>query len=103
MLPGLFLVSGAAAFRTKRLGFYALRAGITYASEAAVDFADQSMEAVSYYAILASTELAAERGAYPSFPGSKWDRGLLPIDTVPLLAEERGEPVTVSLGSTTHS
>ena len=58
--------------------------GIGYASEAAVAFADSSMEAISYYAILASTELAQERGAYPSFAGSKWDRGLLPIDTVPL-------------------
>ena len=76
------------------------KVGIGYASEAAVDFADQSMEAISYYAILASTELAAERGAYPSFPGSKWDRGLLPIDTIPLLSEERGETVAVSLSST---
>ena len=74
--------------------------GIGYASEAAVAFADSSMEAISYYAILASTELAKERGPYPSFAGSKWDRGLLPIDTVPLLAEERGEPVDVDLGST---
>jgi len=74
--------------------------GIGYASEAAVAFADSSMEALSYYAILASTELARERGPYPSFAGSKWDRGLLPIDTVPLLAEERGELVDVDLGST---
>ena len=73
--------------------------GIGYASEAAVDFADASMEAISYYAILASTELARERGAYPSFPGSKWDRGLLPIDTVSLLSQERGETVEVDLGS----
>ena len=74
--------------------------GIGYASEAAVAFADSSMEAISYYAILASTELAQERGRYPSFAGSKWDRGLLPIDTVPRLAEERGEPVDVDLGTT---
>ena len=53
------------------------------------------MEAIAYYAILASTELAKERGPYPCYTGSKWDRGLLPIDTVPLLAEERGEPVDV--------
>jgi len=66
------------------------RLGISYASQEAVEFADRSMEAVSYYAILASTELAAERGPYPSYRGSKWDRGLLPIDTVRLLAEERG-------------
>jgi ribonucleoside-diphosphate reductase alpha chain len=74
--------------------------GIGYASEEAVHFADSSMEAISYYAILASTELAKERGPYPSFAGSKWDRGLLPIDTVSLLAEERGEPVDVHLGMT---
>jgi ribonucleoside-diphosphate reductase alpha chain len=73
--------------------------GIGYASEAAVAFADQSMEAISYYAILASTGLARERGAYPSFPGSKWDRGLIPLDTVPLLAEERGEAVAVDLAA----
>jgi ribonucleoside-diphosphate reductase alpha chain len=74
--------------------------GIGYASEEAVAFADASMEAISYAAILASTELAKERGAYPSYPGSKWDRGLLPIDTVQLLSEERGEPVQVDLGMT---
>jgi ribonucleoside-diphosphate reductase alpha chain len=73
--------------------------GIGYASEEAVAFADQSMEAISSYAILASTELARERGAYPSFAGSKWDRGLLPIDTAALLAEERGEPVAVDPGA----
>lgn len=74
--------------------------GVGYASEEAVAFADASMEAISYYAILASTELARERGAYPSFPGSKWDRGFLPIDTVPMLSKERGETVEVDLGST---
>lgn len=74
--------------------------GIGYASEEAVAFADRSMEAISYYAILASTELAKERGPYPSFAGSKWDRGLLPIDTVALLAEERGEQIEVDLGTT---
>ncbi len=63
---------------------------ISYASPEAVKFADESMEAISYYAILASTELAAERGAYSSYQGSKWDRGLLPIDTLRLLGEERG-------------
>ncbi|MDE1170439.1 MAG: ribonucleoside-diphosphate reductase subunit alpha [Verrucomicrobium sp.] len=62
---------------------------IPYASQAAVDFADRSMEAISYYAILSSSELAAERGAYQSFKGSKWDRGLLPIDTLKLLEKER--------------
>jgi ribonucleoside-diphosphate reductase alpha chain len=66
---------------------------ISYASHEAVAFADKSMEMISYYAILASTELAEERGPYPTFKGSKWDRGLLPIDTVDLLEKERGVPV----------
>ncbi len=73
---------------------------ISYASEAAVTFADTSMEAISYFAILASSELAAERGAYESFTGSKWDRGLLPIDTIDLLEQERGIPVTMDRSST---
>jgi ribonucleoside-diphosphate reductase alpha chain len=70
--------------------------GTSYASEEAVTFADRSMEAVSYYALLASSELAKERGVYPSYAGSKWDRGLLPIDTIDLLAQERGEEIQVS-------
>lgn len=64
--------------------------GISYASQEAVKFADESMEAISYFAILASSELAKERGTYQSYKGSKWDRGLLPIDTLELLQEERG-------------
>ena len=64
--------------------------GISYASEEAVEFADRSMEAISWYAIMASSRLAEERGTYSSYEGSKWDRGLLPIDTVQLLQEERG-------------
>jgi ribonucleoside-diphosphate reductase alpha chain len=68
---------------------------ISYASHGAVEFADRSMEMISYYAILASTELAKERGAYPSYAGSKWSRGLLPIDTLDLLEKERGEKVDV--------
>ncbi len=64
--------------------------GIGYASPRAVEFADESMELISYYAILASTDLARERGAYSTFKGSKWDRGLLPIDTLKILIEERG-------------
>ena len=63
---------------------------ISYASYEAVQFADTSMEMISYYAILASSELAKEKGAYPSYKGSKWDRGLLPIDTNALLEKERG-------------
>jgi ribonucleoside-diphosphate reductase alpha chain len=72
---------------------HALR--MSYASEAAVEFADRSMEAISYFAILASSELARERGRYPSYAGSKWDRGMLPIDTLNLLEEQRGVPVPV--------
>jgi ribonucleoside-diphosphate reductase alpha chain len=64
--------------------------GVPYASEAAVDFADRSMEAVCYHAYWASTDLAAERGRYSSYHGSLWDRGILPIDSVDLLAEQRG-------------
>lgn len=61
-----------------------------YASKEAVQFADTSTEAVCYYAYLASTELAEERGVYSSYKGSLWDRGILPQDTLKLLAEERG-------------
>ncbi len=63
---------------------------ISYASHEAIEFADKAMEMISYYAILASSELAKERGAYESYKGSKWDRGLLPIDTLDLLQSERG-------------
>jgi len=66
-----------------------------YASEAAVDFADRSMEAVCYYAYWASTELAQERGRYASYPGSLWDRGVLPQDSIRLLRDERGGYVDV--------
>lgn len=71
------------------------RMNFSYASPEAVEFADRSMEAISYYAILASSELAAERGPYSSYAGSKWDRGLLPIDTMDLLEQERGVPIDV--------
>ena len=63
---------------------------IPYASKAAVEFADRSMEAVSYYAIQASTELAEARGCYSSFQGSLWSRGILPCDSMALLQEQRG-------------
>jgi ribonucleoside-diphosphate reductase alpha chain len=63
---------------------------VPFASDKAVQFADVSMEAVCYYAYLASTELAEERGRYQSYEGSLWDRGILPQDSVKLLAEERG-------------
>jgi ribonucleoside-diphosphate reductase alpha chain len=73
---------------------------LTYASDAAVEFADRSMEAVSYYAIWASTELAAERGRYSSYEGSLWSRGILPLDSMKLLAEERGGYLEVDSSST---
>lgn len=68
---------------------------ISYASHEAVKFADESMEMISYYAILSSSELAAERGPYSTYKGSKWDQGLLPYDTLDLLQEERGESIEV--------
>lgn len=64
---------------------------LPYASEGAVRFADESMEVISYYAISASVDLAAERGRYASFEGSLWSKGCLPIDSLELLAQERGE------------
>ncbi|MGH8744551.1 MAG: ribonucleoside-diphosphate reductase subunit alpha, partial [Burkholderiales bacterium] len=73
---------------------------VPYASEAAIEFADRSMEAVAYCAYWASTELAAERGRYPSYRGSLWDRGILPQDTLKLLADERGGHVEVDQSST---
>lgn len=68
---------------------------LNFASEEAVDFADTSTELLAYSAISASKELAKERGAYPTFKGSKWDRGILPLDTLDLLAAERGQPIPV--------
>ncbi len=77
---------------------YELR--IPYASQAAIEFADQSMEAISYYAYWASTELARERGTYSSYRGSLWDQGILPLDTLDLLAKARGGYVEVDRSST---
>ncbi len=68
---------------------YAL--GIDYTSQAAVDFADTSMELISYYAIDASCELALERGKYSSYEGSLWSKGILPIDSISLLQQARGQ------------
>ena len=62
-----------------------------YSSGEAVEFADRSMEAVSYYAIKASSNLAKERGTYSSYEGSLWSQGVLPIDSVAYLKENRGE------------
>ena len=72
--------------------------GIPFASEAAVEFNDEAMEAIAYYAYEASSEIAAERGTYSTYKGSKWDRGLLPQDTVDLLEQERGVKVDVPRG-----
>ncbi|MBE0588172.1 MAG: ribonucleoside-diphosphate reductase subunit alpha [Hydrogenophaga sp.] len=76
---------------------YELR--IPYASNEAVEFADRSMEAVCYHAYWASTELARERGRYASYKGSLWDQGILPPDTLDLLAQERGGYVDVDRSS----
>lgn len=72
---------------------YELR--IPYSSDAAVTFADESMEAICYYAYWASTELARERGTYSSYEGSLWSKGILPLDSLELLAKERGGYVEV--------
>ncbi|HCC62834.1 MAG TPA: ribonucleoside-diphosphate reductase subunit alpha [Pseudomonas sp.] len=64
---------------------------IPYGSDAAIDFADKSMEAVSYYAIQASCDLADERGAYETFQGSLWSQGILPLDSQQILIEARGQ------------
>ncbi|GDX58698.1 ribonucleoside-diphosphate reductase [Comamonadaceae bacterium] len=76
---------------------YELR--IPYASDAAVTFADHSMEAICYYAYWASTDLARERGRYSTYKGSLWDRGIMPIDTLDMLAEQRGGYVDVDRSS----
>ena len=73
---------------------------IAYASQEAVEFADQSMEAICYYAYWASTELSKERGQYSSYKGSLWDQGILPLDTIDLLARERGGYVEVDRSAT---
>jgi ribonucleoside-diphosphate reductase alpha chain len=77
---------------------YELR--IPYASNAAVEFADRSMEAISYYAYWASTELARERGKYHSYKGSLWDKGVLPLDTLDMLSNARGGYVEVDRSAT---
>ena len=77
------------------------RQHIAYGSAEAVEFADRSMEAISYYAIKSSCELARERGAYPSFAGSLWSQGVLPIDSLRNMAELRGsEYIEVDLSDT---
>ena len=71
---------------------------INFDSPKAVEFADESMELISYHAILGSSKLSKERGAYKSFKGSKWDRGIFPADTIDLLEEERGRKIDVKRG-----
>jgi len=73
---------------------------IPYCSEQAIEFADQSMEAVSYYAIQASTHLAEERGTYSSFPCSLWSQGVLPIDSLKNLKDARGDYLQQDMSST---
>jgi ribonucleoside-diphosphate reductase alpha chain len=72
--------------------------GINYDSEEAVRFSDESLEAVAYHSYLSSSELAKERGFYETYHGSKWERGLLPQDTIDLLEKERGETIPVPRG-----
>jgi ribonucleoside-diphosphate reductase alpha chain len=73
---------------------------IPYGSQAAVEFADRSMEAIAYTAYSASADLAEERGAYSTFKGSLWDRGILPFDTLKVLADERGGYVECDMSTT---
>jgi len=74
------------------------RKGLPFDSEEAVQFNDEFMEAVAFYAYEASSDLAGERGTYSTYKGSKWDRGLLPQDTLDILARERGEAIDVPRG-----
>ncbi|MFW5814125.1 MAG: ribonucleoside-diphosphate reductase subunit alpha [Spirochaetota bacterium] len=87
---GLGLMGFQDALFTLRIPFYSSRA---------IEFADETMELVSYHAILGSSRLAAERGPYESYAGSKWDRGIFPVDTLDSLEAERGAPVRVSRAS----
>ena len=73
---------------------------IPYASDAAVKFADESMEAICYYAYFASSELAKERGSYSTYEGSLWSRGILPIDSLDMLEKERGGYMEVDRSTT---
>ncbi len=73
--------------------------GLPFESEAAVTFADEIMEFIAWHAYSASCQLAKERGAYSSFKGSKWDRGLMPLDTLDLLEKERGVALDIDKSS----
>ncbi|MFA5258279.1 MAG: ribonucleoside-diphosphate reductase subunit alpha, partial [Opitutales bacterium] len=72
--------------------------GLRFASEAAVDFNDEFMEAIAFFAYEASSDLAVERGSYASYEGSKWSRGIMPTDSLELLEKERGIAVDVPRG-----
>lgn len=72
--------------------------GILFDTNEAVEFADESMEMMSYYTILSSSELAKEKGKYASYEGSKWSRGILPQDTIALLEKERGTTIDIPKG-----
>jgi ribonucleoside-diphosphate reductase alpha chain len=76
-----------------------LKLRIVYASQEAVEFADRAQEMISYYAILASSELALERGTYSSYKGSLWDKGILPQDSLALLETARGMEIEVDRSS----
>jgi len=73
---------------------------MAYTTDEAVQFADESMEAVSYYAIQASSDLAIDRGSYPSYQGSLWSQGIMPIDSIEMLEKERGNYIQVDKSST---
>src|SRR3989338_7210082 len=73
---------------------------LSFDSPQAIKVADNVMEFISYYAILSSSELAKERGTYESFKGSKWDRGIFPLDTIGLLEVERGVKIDVNRDET---
>ncbi len=70
--------------------------GINFESDKAVEFADESMELISYYAILGSSQLAREKGSYKSYKGSKWDRNIFPLDTLAIVEKERGTKLEVN-------
>jgi ribonucleoside-diphosphate reductase alpha chain len=72
--------------------------GLDFDSKEAIEFNDEMMEAIAFYAYEASSDLAAERGSYSTYQGSKWDRGLMPQDTLELLERERGVPIEVPRG-----
>jgi len=76
------------------------RVKLGYSSEEAIEFADKTMEAISYFAIKSSTDLAEERGAYPSYEGSLWSQGILPIDSIALLEKGRGNYIQMDKSST---